>query len=117
MRVASSSFNPKREARLSQTEDALSPDEIAFVSIPNGKPGPLRRYLFILSLVLVAVFQSQTGSQALSDAISRSARRFVGVVSIPNGKPGPLRPSWREASRHRKGRFQSQTGSQALSDL
>src|SRR5579885_1375735 len=87
------------------------------VSIPNGKPGPLRR------------------SPADTDTPCRD------TVSIPNGKPGPLRPGHfgaalprgvrfnpkREARPSQTWRrlesptvfipFQSQTGSQALSDL
>ncbi len=86
------------------------------VSIPNGKPGPLRRRMAFDALKGVGEFQSQTGSQALSDAIrarpaapsgyrfnpKREARpsqtdmllfaeRANKKVSIPNGKPGPLR--------------------------
>src|SRR5579885_3450659 len=85
------------------------------VSIPNGKPGPLRLSLMWLwiwiwisfnpkrearpsqtqSLAPMAVvslsFQSQTGSQALSDAPESRFGRGTNGVSIPNGKPGPLR--------------------------
>ncbi len=60
-------FNPKREARPSQT------------SLWEGEPLPR------------CWFQSQTGSQALSDDINHFSLRSSNVVSIPNGKPGPLR--------------------------
>ncbi len=87
------------------------------VSIPNGKPGPLRLTSWKMFSSIVIWFQSQTGSQALSDNIKDclSPRRIL--VSIPNGKPGPLRlgPLKRPAERQKW--FQSQTGSQALSDL
>ncbi len=36
-------------------------------------------------------FQSQTGSQALSDLMTAMAAAQFDSVSIPNGKPGPLR--------------------------
>ncbi len=36
-------------------------------------------------------FQSQTGSQALSDRATIAGWEVVISVSIPNGKPGPLR--------------------------
>ncbi len=88
----------------------------SLVSIPNGKPGPLRPPAHLA-----------TGTE-------------TSIVSIPNGKPGPLRHAGlrvvpgieerfnpkREARpsqtpKHRRPccsmeRFQSQTGSQALSD-
>src|SRR5579885_544764 len=61
-------FNPKREARPSQTfVSHIMPLFSTDVSIPNGKPGPLRR-----------------------NRGERASR--VVIVSIPNGKPGPLRP-------------------------
>ncbi|SRR5579885_2884437 len=84
------------------------------VSIPNGKPGPLRLCASCNTGHRLS-FQSQTGSQALSDTARQSGRRketmfqsqtgsqalsdqdiseqpfHVGYVSIPNGKPGPLR--------------------------
>ncbi len=85
-------FNPKREARPSQTAilEPLDHDG-PNVSIPNGKPGPLRR------------------GRADAGVVEKD-------VSIPNGKPGPLRPRlpWRITLIIRM--FQSQTGSQALSD-
>ncbi len=110
-------FNPKREARPSQTE--FTKERCALrnnVSIPNGKPGPLRREIHGMYAEGWGMFQSQTGSQALSDYWSqpfarRPVYRFqsqtgsqalsdlapkpldksVCTVSIPNGKPGPLR--------------------------
>ncbi len=36
-------------------------------------------------------FQSQTGSQALSDRDALGKVLAMEAVSIPNGKPGPLR--------------------------
>ncbi len=134
-------FNPKREARPSQTEVAVKGvAQQMRVSIPNGKPGPLRHENFFGADTDSVKFQSQTGSQALSDAYFRYADTTSSFVSIPNGKPGPLRlmvtikhgatclsfnPK-REArpsqtligSTHRIFMllFQSQTGSQALSD-
>src|SRR5579885_1010344 len=90
--------------------------ELYEVSIPNGKPGPLRlgthaqspdTKLFQSQTGSQALsdlesfctqsrrawgFQSQTGSQALSDFSLHSSRRKLVEVSIPNGKPGPLRP-------------------------
>src|SRR5579884_4206626 len=62
------------------------------VSIPNGKSGPLRlRQQACWTVFWVSWFQSQTGSQALSDADRR--RDYQHKLT-----------------------FQSQTGSQALSD-
>ncbi len=109
-------FNPKREARPSQTVRAkMGYPKVGKVSIPNGKPGPLR----------------------LSISCECQSWRFV---SIPNGKPGPLRqeqaindqglsncfnpkrearPSQTKPSDPTPNVgiwFQSQTGSQALSD-
>ncbi len=62
------SFNPKREARPSQTL-TFTPHGGAFasVSIPNGKPGPLRHSGGGVGGGGRRRFQSQTGSQALSD--------------------------------------------------
>ncbi len=158
-------FNPKREARPSQTLDALglpSPQSVfqsqtgsqalsdndrgrhedlsAWVSIPNGKPGPLRpaftkRGNTVLYMVSIPngkpgplrricdvvpgakyPFQSQTGSQALSDCAGSLGKIDELNVSIPNGKPGPLRRGLRRPGRAGYRWFQSQTGSQALSD-
>src|SRR5579884_2918835 len=61
------------------------------VSIPNGKSGPLRHSLTPRMISCPMQFQSQTGSQALSDV--RHAHVALRLVM-----------------------FQSQTGSQALSD-
>ncbi len=62
------------------------------VSIPNGKPGPLRRQGSHPGCVGPLLFQSQTGSQALSDLVQQALAAMKRPVSIPNGKPGPLRP-------------------------
>ncbi len=110
-------FNPKREARPSQTvlhlvryrvgNEVSIPNGkpgplrlgIEFstillqssVSIPNGKPGPLRHGLTTDKIALKQLFQSQTGSQALSDRDKAHMDDLEEEVSIPNGKPGPLR--------------------------
>src|SRR5579883_1282974 len=60
-------FNPKREARPSQTRGRWRAGDRA------------------------AQFQSQTGSQALSDLNIQERAGGNLYVSIPNGKPGPLR--------------------------
>ncbi len=62
------SFNPKREARPSQTRPGVE-----------------------FGINLPGEFQSQTGSQALSDACDQRRGVCRRAVSIPNGKPGPLR--------------------------
>src|SRR5579883_3193399 len=62
------------------------------VSIPNGKPGPLRQAYRFCHCDRFVKFQSQTGSQALSDVAAFGWTRAARPVSIPNGKPGPLRP-------------------------
>ncbi len=63
-----SRFNPKREARPSQTEALhYGTNYHITVSIPNGKPGPLRHDMDIATPPNTMMFQSQTGSQALSD--------------------------------------------------
>src|SRR5579884_38492 len=63
------------------------------------------------------LFQSQTGSQALSDLCPpEEMDEKMSSVSIPNGKSGPLRLPVYEAHRQAVNEFQSQTGSQALSD-
>ncbi len=110
-------FNPKREARPSQTasfqrlsstcmmfqsqtgSQALSDPackywllRVSGVSIPNGKPGPLRPLYAADFEQQRDMFQSQTGSQALSDSNRKSFTCEALEVSIPNGKPGPLRP-------------------------
>src|SRR5579884_699398 len=85
-------FNPKREARPSQTDPHPRRRAGAgVVSIPNGKPGPLRHKRFDIA-------------PGLPD------------VSIPNGKPGPLRQKLPNGGEEDLSMFQSQTGSQALSD-
>ncbi len=87
------------------------------VSIPNGKPGPLRPVHHDSHTRAVQGFQSQTGSQALSDFIELVDADSTDKVSIPNGKPGPLRPLKNDLAQLAKDQFQSQTGSQALSDF
>ncbi len=62
------------------------------------------------------MFQSQTGSQALSDIDGLPFSLEDVGVSIPNGKPGPLRHTILPPAREATSQFQSQTGSQALSD-
>ncbi len=62
------------------------------------------------------MFQSQTGSQALSDDFLPLAAQDREDVSIPNGKPGPLRLYLAPGIQAQITAFQSQTGSQALSD-
>ncbi len=139
--VARSSFNPKREARPSQTQcqahsiavggefqsqtgsQALSDGVFLFgyigfqmVSIPNGKPGPLRPDVAPSLDDRRLRFQSQTGSQALSDEGCMAPGYLDALVSIPNGKPGPLRRRHHWRSGLHPLLFQSQTGSQALSD-
>ncbi len=138
---ASVSFNPKREARPSQTP--FAPGQLRhqdIVSIPNGKPGPLRRICFFLLSEQTRKFQSQTGSQALSDEAygcrinsvfirfnpKREARpsqtqsqRTVQIKEIRFNPKREARPSqtyyplWQS---NQLASFQSQTGSQALSD-
>ncbi len=51
------------------------------------------------------MFQSQTGSQALSDGYGAVPRPDAQGVSIPNGKPGPLRPSRRATTSRGSGCF------------
>src|SRR5579883_2277636 len=63
------------------------------VSIPNGKPGPLRRF----TLMRIAVCN---GTVSIPNGKPGPLRRIRQpddgaeclLVSIPNGKPGPLRP-------------------------
>src|SRR5579885_969855 len=78
------------------------------VSIPNGKPSPLRRGFPCLHKSGNMGFQSQTGSQALSDEDCQSALKQIDPVSIPNGKPSPLRQSRWARSFRRSLAFQSQ---------
>ncbi len=140
--MSGGSFNPKREARPSQTGNYPSLlNALETVSIPNGKPGPLRRRTQVrscpcnsvsipngkpgplrparlrLAVLEDSVFQSQTGSQALSDVVIDKLPFGVPNVSIPNGKPGPLRRLPPAELLVDFDQFQSQTGSQALSDL
>ncbi len=115
--------------------------ELYEVSIPNGKPGPLRPSADLASRRLVGWFQSQTGSQALSDLArtpnpqipscfnpKREARpsQTLRASALNQGEHGGFNPK-REARPSQTflcirrdaswWRFQSQTGSQALSDL
>src|SRR5579883_1976052 len=134
-------FNPKREARPSQTKRLFDRSQRdSEVSIPNGKPGPLRRGYVKEILSLSERFQSQTGSQALSDPPVRTvtvrAKQFqsqtgsqalsdriqVRIHEEANHGFNPkreARPSQTRESRKpppAREKFQSQTGSQALSD-
>src|SRR5579885_121504 len=77
---------------LSDFAQWLDTSGAAKVSIPNGKPSPLRR-----------------------DAVAGQLHHVH--VSIPIGKPSPLRRASLRASTPTKSLFQSQTGSQALSDF
>ncbi len=110
-------FNPKREARPSQTKlEAEPPLPSSPCFNPKREARPSQTMLHCCIKQFSTRFQSQTGSQALSDPASGGDTWTVQAVSIPNGKPGPLR---RHQSRMAPGRillFQSQTGSQALSD-
>ncbi len=133
-------FNPKREARPSQTPSSGARYHWRGRFNPKREARPSQTTPPALPLRAVSTFQSQTGSQALSDIAGLDARPNKLEVSIPNGKPGPLRPRYdsglgssyqcfnpkREAmpSQTRASSsltflctvFQSQTGSQALSD-
>src|SRR5579884_3882099 len=67
-RISFCSFNPKREVRPSQTRKlSMYHDRTSLVSIPNGKSGPLRLLKWGTGAINIDGFQSQTGSQALSD--------------------------------------------------
>ncbi len=88
-------FNPKREARPSQTR-RQSP---RYPARPHGfnpkreaRPSQTGR-MTPSSRAIPSSFQSQTGSQALSDICISCEAIYQKVVSIPNGKPGPLRRS------------------------
>ncbi len=101
---------------LRHSADAQTSEQTALVSIPNGKPGPLRHMATGACTSFMRSFQSQTGSQALSDgacdvfcvivcycfnpkrearpsqtALTHLEESVMWAVSIPNGKPGPLR--------------------------
>src|SRR5579883_324963 len=86
------------------------------VSIPNGKPGPLRRLLCVTLNTSSHRFNPKREARP-SQTLAQEAARFIpqyrcnpkrearpsqtaydssgngynGTVSIPNGKPGPLR--------------------------
>src|SRR5579884_528633 len=95
--VAGESFNPKREVRPSQTLSAARLD-LAFCMFQSQTGSQALSDLNCCcgKAGHQASFQSQTGSQALSDAIGRCRPRCPDGVSIPNGKSGPLRPcAWR----------------------
>ncbi len=62
------------------------------------------------------MFQSQTGSLALSDHYARIVAKHSIAVSIPDGKPRPFRPGTYPNTAALWKMFQSQTGSLALSD-
>src|SRR5579884_1165010 len=88
----SASFNPKREARPSQTKPSFRASKASWM------------------------FQSQTGSQALSDSHPVHATPIPGASFNPKREARPSQTKqygcWHEADQM----FQSQTGSQALSD-
>ncbi len=133
-------FNPKREARPSQTTILVASPECTAqfqsqtgsqalsdtsemcwpwrqlrVSIPNGKPGPLRHLLSTAERER-DMFQSQTGSQALSDGGVRAADGGTGGGFNPKREARPSQTYWSGWLTLTLGTFQSQTGSQALSD-
>ncbi len=83
-------FNPKREARPSQTEQiACVGIPTGKVSIPNGKPGPLRQGRKKMEDLFHGVFQSQTGSQALSDAALPMASHEIVLGFNPKREARP----------------------------
>src|SRR5579883_878983 len=88
-------FNPKREARPSQTlrcRVLLSFSNNSFNPKREARPSQTPAH-YVLTYQ-IGEFQSQTGSQALSDRNPHTASAAPHVaVSIPNGKPGPLRLS------------------------
>ncbi len=87
------------------------------VSIPNGKPGPLRRLCNVPAMILSNCFNPKREARP-SQTIEAVILLLAGVVvSIPNGKPGPLRPNRGSGCQRPPFSFQSQTGSQALSDI
>ncbi len=111
------------------------------VSIPNGKPGPLRHQLYrreacqsgsfnpkrearpsqtaapARSRPPARMFQSQTGSQALSDLRAARSRKRGGARFNPKREARPSQTEHQRAWAIQQILFQSQTGSQALSDL
>ncbi len=111
-------FNPKREARPSQTSAGAG--LVSFfqhVSIPNGKPGPLRLVAARNGFDLRRQFQSQTGSQALSDPVrDLLIQTAMQMFQSQTGSQALSDNVSRKALSRRYEKFQSQTGSQALSD-
>src|SRR5579884_3464678 len=87
------------------------------VSIPNGKSGPLRRYWSVSSPLPRWCFNPKREVRPSQTMRLEILKRHVGRVSIPNGKSGPLRPRHPLTARGPGEKFQSQTGSQALSDI
>src|SRR5579884_2978665 len=109
-------FNPKREARPSQTPSCLRKRPTTACFNPKREARPSQTLRVRVARRAGGGFQSQTGSQALSDGIALGVRYLLAIVSIPNGKPGPLRRQIDEYRTRKPEKFQSQTGSQALSD-
>ncbi len=62
-----------------------------FVSIPNGKPGPLRPGYMSVTMTgaLVSIPNGKPGPLRPQQVIADAEQWYA--VSIPNGKPGPLR--------------------------
>src|SRR5579884_1613748 len=66
-------------------------DEV--VSIPNGKPGPLRPTITLRDPTFLASFNPKREARPSQTKITCGIAPKRATVSIPNGKPGPLRPS------------------------
>ncbi len=111
-------FNPKREARPSQTQTPFVGGLSGKGFNPKREARPSQTCCSASTSWRPIQFQSQTGSQALSDReYPPDQSHMTQWVSIPNGKPGPLRRRETMVSRSAMAAFQSQTGSQALSDF
>ncbi|SRR5579885_2801046 len=85
-------FNPKREARPSQTWARVHSPVHRGSFNPKREARPSQTRLTLVDMEALRKFQSQTGSQALSDNHHVEGGHDPDDVSIPNGKPGPLRP-------------------------
>ncbi len=86
-------FNPKREARPSQTiQEEGHTRKSALVSIPNGKPGPLRLSQTYCEPSIDRSFNPKREARPSQTTGRKDRCREPESVSIPNGKPGPLRP-------------------------
>src|SRR5579884_655375 len=85
-------FNPKREARPSQTiQEEGHTRKSALVSIPNGKPGPLRFSQTYCEPSIDRSFNPKREARPSQTTGRKDRCREPESVSIPNGKPGPLR--------------------------